>query len=266
MGSPFLLFSVHGIAEMLPATKPQQDMSTAIKKYNIGQKALAWSVHLFTAGGLLAGFMAILAINEKDWRTAMFWLIACQFIDGIDGTFARLFKVKEVLPNIDGKTIDQVIDFATYALIPAYFFYMAGLVDGQWKLGCAFLILLVSAIYYGKEGMVSDDMYFVGFPVMWNMVLFYMVFVFVFPAWANVAVIVVLAILHFIPIKFPYPSRAGHLKWLTLGVTLAFLFSMLLTVFLYPERHAILTWMAITTVVYFGGVGVWVSFYTNRRV
>ena len=70
------------------------------------QKALAWSVHIFTASGLLTGFMAILAINEKDWRSTMFWLLAALIIDGIDGTFARMFRVKEVLPYIDGKTID----------------------------------------------------------------------------------------------------------------------------------------------------------------
>ena len=73
------------------------------------EKTLAWSVHLFTASGLVAGFMAILAINEKEWRVAMLWLVACLVIDGVDGTFARLFKVKEVLPEIDGKIIDYVV-------------------------------------------------------------------------------------------------------------------------------------------------------------
>jgi len=48
------------------------------------EKSLAWSVHIFTASGLLAGFMAILAINEHDWRSTMFWLLACLIIDGIE--------------------------------------------------------------------------------------------------------------------------------------------------------------------------------------
>ena len=136
------------------------------------QKTLAWAVHIFTASGLLCGFMAILAINEKDWRTTMFWLLACLVIDGIDGTFARLLKVKEVLPFMDGKMMDYVIDFATYAIIPAYFFYETELVTANWKLPLTFLILLVSALYYGKVGMVSVDNYFMGFPVLWNMVIF----------------------------------------------------------------------------------------------
>ena len=90
--------------------------------------------------------MAILAINEKDWRTAMFWLLACIIIDGIDGSFARICKVKEVLPFMDGKIMDYVIDFATYALIPAYFFYEANLVDAALLLPLTFLILLVSVL------------------------------------------------------------------------------------------------------------------------
>ena len=61
------------------------------QQYNLVDKALAWSVHIFTASGLLAGFMAILAINASDWRGAMFWLLVALVIDGIDGTFCLLY-------------------------------------------------------------------------------------------------------------------------------------------------------------------------------
>ena len=68
-------------------------------------KILAWSVHLFTASGLLAAFMAILAIDTGDFRAAMLWLFLCQIIDGIDGTFARLFRVTEVFPMLKGRRL-----------------------------------------------------------------------------------------------------------------------------------------------------------------
>ena len=93
------------------------------QQYSFLQKTFAWSVHLFTASGLVAGFLALLAVQQKDWRTAMLWLIAALIIDGLDGTFARLAKVKKVIPYMDGTTMDYVIDFATYAIIPAYMFY-----------------------------------------------------------------------------------------------------------------------------------------------
>ncbi len=220
------------------------------------EKALAWSVHIFTASGLLAGFMAILAINAKNWRVAMAWLLVALLIDGIDGTLARKFKVAEVLPNISGKTIDNVIDFASYAIIPGYFFYMAELVDPGWNLPLTFLILLVSAIYYGKEGMVSDDYYFIGFPVMWNIVIFYLVFVFSLSLWGNAAIIIVFAILHFLPIKFAYPSRATRLRVLTIIFTALILLVMPIIVWLYPNVPGWLEWIAIGNLAYFGGLAV----------
>lgn len=223
------------------------------------QKFLAWSVHIFTATGLLSGFMAILAINQHDWSSAMLWLVLCQFIDGIDGTFARIWKVKEVLPHVDGKMIDYVIDFATYAIIPAYFFYQAEMVWEAWRLPCTFLILLVSAIYYGIDGMVSDDYYFIGFPVMWNIAVLFMFFVFQFPPAGNVAFIVFLAVLHFVPIKFPYPSRALHFRWPTIIVTVVLIASMIGVLLVYPERNSILTWICILSAVYFGALGVWAT-------
>ncbi len=233
-------------------------------QYNTLDKALAWSVHIFTASGLLAGFMAILAINAKDWRSAMFWLLVALVIDGVDGTFARKFRVTEVLPNMSGKTIDYVIDFATYAIIPAYFFYMANLVPPSWNLPLTFLILLVSAIYYGKEGMVSEDYYFIGFPVLWNMVVFYLVFVLSLPFWGNAAIVILFSILHFLPVKFAYPSQASRLKNLTLMVSLIILLAMPLIVWFYPNVPAWLKWIALGNLAYFGGLAVIDTFIKKK--
>jgi len=221
------------------------------------QKALAWSVHVFTASGLLAGFMAILAIEQRDWKMAMVWLVVCLVIDGIDGTFARLFNVKEVLPNVDGKTIDYVIDFATYAIIPAYFFYHAELVEEIWRFPCTAIILLVSAIYYGREGMVTDDYYFVGFPVLWNLVVFYLFFVTQFSPTINTILILIFAIMHFIPIKFAYPSQASKLKTLTLVVTVIFFSTLVGILHYYPIRNVWLTGSALAVVGYFAILAIY---------
>ena len=77
-------------------------------------------VHLFTSTGVLAAFMAIRAISELQagWqKEAMLWLILALFIDGVDGAMARAVKAREVLPGWDGKYIDYVIDFLTYACL-----------------------------------------------------------------------------------------------------------------------------------------------------
>jgi phosphatidylcholine synthase len=222
------------------------------QSYNIASKFLAWFAHFFTASGLLAGFMAMLAISEKNRRAAMAWLLVALVIDGVDGTLARRFKVKEVLPNFDGKTLDHVIDFANYAIIPAYFFYQANLVQESWNLPLSLLILMVSAIYYGKDGMVSDDYYFVGFPVMWNVLIFYLVFVFSLNEIGNAAGIVIFSILHFVPVKFAYPSRATRLKFVTVMVTAIFLIVAPLIVWFDPDSPNWLKWMANACLVYYG--------------
>ena len=109
-----------------------------------------------------------------------------------------------------GKTMDYVIDFATYAIIPAYLIYAAKLhgtylVPEHLRMTTAIIILLVSTLYYGKEGMVSNDLYFVGFPVMWNLVAYYLFFIFDASPMINFGLIIFFAILHFVPIKFPDP-------------------------------------------------------------
>jgi phosphatidylcholine synthase len=230
--------------------------------HSLLSRTLAWSVHAFTASGLLAGFMAILAINESDWPLAMSWLLLCLFIDGVDGTFARLFRVKEVLPNVDGKTIDYVIDFATYAIIPAYFFYMTELVNEFWRLPCVAIILIVSVLYYGKAGMVSADNYFVGFPVMWNMVVFFMVFILPPIALLHTVLVFVFAVLHFIPIKFVYPSHHSRFFTLTLVVTVLFFVTVLLSIFYYPAVPLWVKALAYGTIVYYGGMAVYVTWGT----
>lgn len=139
-------------------------------------QARAMLVHVFTASGLVAGFMALLAINRGAWQEAALWMLLCQVIDGIDGTFARWWRVRELLPEYDGKTIDFVVDFFTYAIIPAYFLYHSALLSAPWNMVAVCIILLVSGVYYGKSGMVSEDHHFVGFPVMWNLIVFFQFF------------------------------------------------------------------------------------------
>lgn len=209
--------------------------------------------------------MAVLAITGKDWRAAMAWLLVAVVIDGVDGTFARKFKTAEVLPFMNGKTIDYVVDFVNYAVVPAYFFYSANLVEANWNLPLTFLILLVSAIYYGVEGMVSDDYYFIGFPVMWNVVIFYLVFVFSLNSFANAALVIFFSILHFVPVKFAYPSRAVRFKFLTLGITAAILLAMPLIVWFYPNVPFWLKVAAIGCLGYFGLLALVDTFGTGNR-
>jgi len=236
------------------------------KSYTFIEKALAFSVHIFTATGVLTAIMAIIAISdapamgELKMREAMLWLFAAFIIDGIDGTFARMFKAKEVLPNWDGQNIDYVIDFATYAIIPAFFIYQSDMLPDWGRLGSVFLILMVSALYYGKKGMVSDDQYFVGFPVMWNCVAFYMYFVTDFSQTTNFIFVLIFAILHFVPIKYPYPSHPNRVRNLTIVSSLVFFVTNIWILFIFPQKIVLLQWISMISMLTFGFVSLFVTF------
>ena len=235
-------------------------MTDSKKQPALGSRLLAWGVHLFTASGVITVFMALLAVSAGDLRAAMLWLVAAQFIDGVDGTLARRFRVTEVLPFMSGKNIDFVIDFAAYAIVPTYMIYESGLIGGSWNLICSFLILMVSAVYYGKDGMVSEDHYFVGFPVMWNMAAFYMIFVLQWGHWANVALVIALAILHFVPIKFVYPSRTARWRWVSLAVAALAILAALGILYYYPEPQPLLSGIVMLALGYYGAFSLWVTF------
>ena len=220
--------------------------------YPFSRKLAALGVHLFTSSGMITGFLALLAISHGHFREAMLWLAACQFIDGFDGTLARWVNVEAVLPNMSGKMIDAVVDFANYALIPAYFIYASGLIASPFNEIAVAVILLVSAMYYGKDGMISSDYYFIGFPVLWNLVAFYLYFVLGLSSIANFLLIVSLGILHFVPLKFAYPSRAKSLRWLTFPLATAGLVLAAWILWIYPETNS---WMSGGMVLLIGAFG-----------
>lgn len=202
--------------------------------YSNLQKGLAWATHIFTASGMVAGFFALILISRHQFIEAAFCLLIAQFIDGIDGTFARAFKVKQVLPHMNGSTMDQVVDFANYAILPAYFLWEGGhAVDGRyeyvlpedWRWLAISVMLIVSVVYYGKEGMISEDLYFIGFPVLWNMVVYYLFFVIHLPPWINFGLILFFAVSHFVPWRVPYPSRATKFRLLNIFGAVLVVFS-----------------------------------------
>ena len=241
------------------------ETTLSVNKFTFLEKTLAWSVQAFTASGAVVGFLAIVAISAHEWQKAMLWLLLALIIDGIDGTFARLFRVKKVLPNFDGKAMDYVIDFANYAIIPTYFFYEAAIVDETWRMPCVVVMLIISAFYYGTPGMVSDDFHFIGFPVLWNLVVHYLFFVFSFTSMVNVGLIMFFAILHFVPIKYLYPSRTSKMMVLNVINTVLCMVSNAAVIWLYPEVNVWWAAASIITILYFIVVGLYNTFTTKNE-
>jgi phosphatidylcholine synthase len=179
----------------------------------------AFSVHILTASGSFLAFLGVVAAANKDFTSMFWWLGLALLVDGIDGPIARKVKVKEVLPNWSGDTLDNIIDYVTYVLLPAFALYQSGMIGQPWSFVAAGMIVVSSAIYYADTGMKTDEYFFSGFPVVWNMIVFSL---FVVNASATTSIIVVAfsVILTFLPINFLHPVRVKRLRPLNLGIFL----------------------------------------------
>lgn len=178
----------------------------------------AFAVHLLTASGAFWAFLAIIAAAEERFVAMFLWLGLALVVDGIDGPLARRFEVGRVLPDWSGDTLDAVIDYATYVLIPAFALYQAGIIGGAYSFVAAALIVITSAIYYADTRMKTKDNYFRGFPVVWNMVVFAL-----FAAqpgeFVTLLIVAFCALTTFLPIKFLHPVRVVRHRAINLAVS-----------------------------------------------
>tara|TARA_Y100000590_G_scaffold468091_1_gene649377 strand:+ start:17965 stop:18675 length:711 start_codon:yes stop_codon:yes gene_type:complete len=182
-------------------------------------KVQSWSVHFFTASGALAGFLSLEAIYRNNIFEAFLWLSVAFFIDGVDGSLARRYKVSELVPSIDGSILDNIIDYLNYVFIPAVMVYVFKLVPDNLSIISVGLILIVSCYTFSNTKLKTEDYYFQGFPALWNIVVFYL-FVIETSQFINFLSIVFLSVMTFIPLKYVHPFRVEDKKTLNLLMTI----------------------------------------------
>ena len=181
-------------------------------------KAQSWLVHIFTASGAFAGFLSLQAILNDNVFLAFLWLSVAFFIDGIDGSLARYYKVKENVPFIEGSILDNIIDYLNYVFIPSVMLYWFDLVPPQLSVFSVALILIVSCYTFSNTKLKTEDYFFRGFPAVWNIVLFYL-FVVETSQWINFTVIIFFSVMTFIPFEYIHPFRVKDKKYLNLFIT-----------------------------------------------
>ena len=212
---------------MTPKTRPKRLSAKKLvaripkpKKKVTWPQARAFCVHILTASGSFLAFLSLVAASEEAWTAMFFRLGLALLVDGIDGPIARKLEVKEILPTWSGELLDNVIDYTTYVIIPAFALYQRGFMGENLSFVSAAIIVVSSAIYYADTGMKTKENFFKGFPVVWNMVVFTL-FVIEPGEWVAFAVVVGCGILTFIPVNFLHPVRVERLRPINLGVTLA---------------------------------------------
>ena len=167
------------------------------------RRILAWGVHLFTASGAVAGAGALIAVLHEQWALAMLLMLAGLFIDSVDGMLARRVGVAEWAARIDGRRLDDIVDYLNYVIVPAVFLVATGLLP-HWA--WSIMPVLASAYGFSQVEAKTEDDFFQGWPSYWNVLAIYCFLLDVDPRICT-GLVAVLSIFVFVPWRYVYPSR-----------------------------------------------------------
>lgn len=223
------------------------------------ERVAAWSVHAFTATGSVLALLMVHFVYQGEVRTVLWLFLAAMVVDGTDGMLARRFRVKEVVPQIDGALLDNIVDYLTYAFVPMVLLWEAGyLPDGVWGGVVAATPLVGSCYQFCRSDAKTEDHFFLGFPSYWNVVAFYVI-VFELGTAATTAVLLALTVLIFVPVKYVYPSRTETLWYTNMALATAFLVLFGAITSQLPDVPVVLTGLSLAYLAYYVAISVWLT-------
>ena len=222
-------------------------------------------MHLYTASRVICAVLAADGIYREDYAAAFLWLMAAAAIDGSDGILARRFRVQETVPEIDGRRLDDLVDFLTYSFLPLVMIARAG-----WLPSPAWLWASLALFAFANVSAKQEDAgFFMGFPSYWNVFAFYTaVGLHLHGETLVLALLLVFSLTRVVRLRFVYPTRAR--RWYHLFLWESWLWFVVLLVLLWEfnVKGAVSTWLLAVSLVYPGRYVV-LSLYldlSSRRV
>lgn len=211
----------------------------------------AWAVHLYTALGAVLGLLAINYIARDNWRGAFVMMAIAVAIDASDGTLARALRVLERIPFFDGAMLDNIVDYLNYVAVPIFLMMHAQIlpstVAGATIAGFA---MVASAYGFSRVDAKTEDNYFRGFPSYWNLAALYL-YCLGFAPMLNAAIVALLALMVFVPIKYIYPNRTEPMRPLTLTLAAIWAVATAAMLPMLPAHSDILLYTSLAFVVYY---------------
>ncbi len=227
-----------------------------------GARAAASLVHVYTASGVVLALLMVHWSYQGRVEAVLWLFLAAMVIDGTDGFLARRFRVKSVTPNFDGALLDNIVDYITYVFAPMVLLWANGYLPSGTAGGViAAVPLLASCYQFCRIDAKTDDNFFLGFPSYWNVVAFYAV-VLAFDTWATTAIIAVLTVLVFVPVKYVYPSRTEMLWTLNMVLSGLWLAAYAVITALLPDPPLALVLVSLLYVAYYVAVSIWLTMHT----
>ncbi|MDQ3440867.1 MAG: phosphatidylcholine synthase [Planctomycetota bacterium] len=227
------------------------------------QRALAYFVHLFTASGVVFAFLAAAEVCKAnpDPRLVFLYLAIQCLIDALDGPMARAFQVKTRAPRIDGRTIDDIVDYLTFTFVPLLLIWKMGWLPEPAGLFVA--PAMVASLFGFSNTGAKDEQggFFLGFPSYWNIVAVYAgVWFYLYGPWVGAVVIVALTILTVMPVRFIYPNLAPR-PWKMPVMIGALIWALMLAwmIWRYPNVSATMMWISLVYPIFYGALSVWLD-------
>jgi phosphatidylcholine synthase len=229
------------------------------------QRRAGFSIHVLTASGAIAGLIALQSVIDGHIRTALLWLIVCQVLDGVDGPIARKFDVGIHAPHIDGHVLDLVIDYVTCVVVPTVLLIRMDVVEPRLTMTISGLILITSALWFARTDQETEDVWFNGFPAMWNIVI--PTFLILETGQKAAAIICVfLCLTQLTAVKFPHLVRVEVLRIPTYSITLVYFASFTLLSAQYPNGPAWARNIIMITPIYLLVIVVWRTWFSKRTI
>ena len=206
------------------------------------KKGLAIAVHVLSTSGVALAFGAIMLIMKDDAVNAFRLLALAALIDSIDGTLARWVDVGRYTPEIDGSLIDNLVDYLTWVFVPMIWAW--NFLEIHWVICVA--VMFSSMLGFSHVRAKTPDHFFRGFPSYWNIVILYL---FILDAGTQMVslVLIVLAVLVLVPVKFIYPSRTLVMQKTTLVLSVPYL---VMLVFMLGYFEATPIWLVLVSLYY----------------
>jgi phosphatidylcholine synthase len=116
--------------------------------------------------------------------------------------------------------------------------------------------MLLSSLYgFNREDAKTADHFFTGFPSYWNIVVFYL-YLAAWPVLVNATVLLALALLVFVPVRYVYPSRTPVLRSLTIGLGIVWGALLVIMLWLMPAIPPIVFWMSLLFPLYYAALSL----------
>jgi len=213
-----------------------------------GSRWKAYLVHTYTATGILWAFLAVSDVLAGEFTRACLWLMVAMAVDSTDGFFARRFQVKSVLPRLDGRKLDDIVDYLNYTFLPVVIITSANRLP-QPALVWATLPLFTSLFAFCNVGAKEEKAgFFLGFPSYWNVVGVYIIlWLYETDVLLVGLIIVVFSVLTVLPLRFVYPSHAPRWKGFFVGGGTVWLILIGFMLIRYP---AVPSWLVEVSLLY----------------